>query len=600
MRPAMSEGPPPGATGASSELSHAGIRMPRKHIDILLVEDDDRDAASLEALLGEDGRDWFALRRASRLSDALRQFSEETFDVVLLDLNLPDSRGVSTVSQVREMALMTPIVVLGDTNDEVLKNQAIENGAQEYLIKGKTGETGDTFVRAMRYAIEIKNMEERLRHMSRYDSMTNVVNRPFLYDRLQLALARARRYDRILAVLILDLDHFKTINDTLGHTIGDRLLKRVAERLTGCLRANDTVARLGGDEFSVLLSELTEPDDVAKVVDKFMSEFRKPSLIDDHELFVSVSIGSSVYPSDGDDAETLLKNADSALQRAKQLGRNNHQFYSPVMNAKASRNLQMGNALRRAVEREEFFLVYQPQVDMESERLVGVEALIRWKHPGWGIVQPIEFIQLAEETGLIFPIGDWVLKSACAQARAWQDAGLPRLRVGVNLSNRQFNQKNLVKTVTRVLEEERLDPGFLELELTESTFMHNEEDALATLGALKEMGVHIAIDDFGTGYSSLRYLKRFPIDILKIDRSFVQDIPGDAEDAAIVEAIIAMAKSLDVCVIAEGVETLEQLTFLRAHGCNLMQGYYFSRPINVKEMTRRLGEDERWRPEGAA
>lgn len=573
--------------------------MPRKHIDILLVENDDRDSAAIEAHLGEEGRDWFTLRRATRLSDALRRLSEETFDVVLLDLNLPDSRGVSTVSQVREMALMTPIVALSDTNDEVLENQTIQNGAQEYLIKGKAGQTGDTIVRTIRYAIELKKMEERLRHMSHYDSMTNVANRPFLYDRLELALARARRYDRILAVLILDLDHFKAINDTLGHMIGDRLLKRVAERLTGCLRANDTVARLGGDEFAVLLSELTEPEDVTKVVAKFMTEFKKPSIIDDHELFVSVSIGSSVYPSDGDDAETLLKNADSAVQRAKQMGRNNHQFYSPVMNAKASRNLQMGNALRRAVEREEFTLAYQPQVDMENERLVGVEALIRWKHPGWGNIPPIEFIPLAEETGLIFPIGDWVLKTACAQARAWQDAGLPRIRVGVNLSNRQFSQENLVHTITRVLEEEKLDPSYLELELTESTFMHNEEDALATLAALKEMGVHIAIDDFGTGYSSLRYLKRFPIDILKIDRSFVQDIPRVAEDAAIVEAIIAMAKSLGVRVIAEGVETSEQLAFLLAHGCSLMQGYYLSRPIDAKAMTRLLGEGERWGALGA-
>ena len=574
--------------------------MPRKHIDILLVEDDDRDAAAIEALLGEDGCDWFTLRRATRLSDALRSFSEQAFDVILLDLNLPDSRGVSTVAQLREMALMTPIVVLSDSNDAVLEKQVIENGAQEYLIKGKAGQTGETIVRTLRYAIELKKMEEQLRHMSRYDSMTNVANRSFLYDRLELALARARRYNRILAVLILDLDHFKAINDTLGHTVGDRMLKRVAERLTGCLRANDTVARLGGDEFAVLLSELTGPEDVTKVVDKFMSEFKKPSVIDDHELFVAVSIGSSLYPSDGDDAETLLKNADSAVQRAKQMGRDNHQFYSPVMNAKASRNLQMGNALRRAVEREEFSLAYQPQVDMESEKLVGVEALIRWKHPGWGIIPPIEFIPLAEETGLIFPIGEWVLKTACAQARAWQNAGLPRIRVGVNLSNRQFNQGNLVQTVTRVLEEEKLDPRYLELELTESTFMHNEEEALATLGTLKEMGVHIAIDDFGTGYSSLRYLKRFPIDILKIDRSFVQDIPGVAEDAAIVEAIIAMAKSLGVRVIAEGVETPEQLAFLLTHGCSLMQGYYLSRPIDVKKMTRLLGDENCWRAKGAA
>lgn len=574
--------------------------MPPKHIDILLVEDDDGDAKAVEALLSERGGDWFTLHRATRLSEALRLFSEKTFEVVLLDLNLPDSQGVQTVSQLREIALMTPIVALSGTRDDVLQTQAMQQGAQEFLIKGKDGANCDTLLHAVRYAMEMKRTEERIHHMSRYDSMTDVVNRPFLYERLELALARARRYKRVLAVLILDLDHFKGINDTLGHTIGDRLLKRVAERLTGCLRANDTVARLGGDEFAVLLSELKEPVDVTQVVEKIMSELKKPSLIDDQELFVSVSIGSSVYPSDGDDAETLLKNADSAVQRAKQLGRNNHQFYSPVMNATASRRLQLGNALRRAVEREEFFLTYQPQVDMESGRLEGVEALIRWKHPGWGVVHPVEFIPLAEETGLIFPIGEWVLRRACAQARAWQKAGLPKIRVGVNLSNRQFNQEDLVEHITRVLAEEKLDPVYLELELTESCFMHNEEGALSTLSALKGMGIQVAIDDFGTGYSSLRYLKRFPVDILKIDRSFVEDVPADAEDVGIVEAIIAMSKSLGLRVIAEGVETADQRDFLLSRGCSLMQGYYLSRPIDAAAMTQRLADGEQWRPDGAA
>ncbi|MDP3937418.1 MAG: EAL domain-containing protein [Deltaproteobacteria bacterium] len=573
--------------------------MARKHLRVLLIDQDPADASTIERLLAVEGSSWFTLCQATRLSEGLRRLSEETFDVILLDLNLPDSKGVATVAQVREMALMVPIVVLGTARDETLQSQAIQRGAQDYLIKGYEPGQSDTLIRAMRYAMELKQTEERLRHMSRYDSMTNVANRPFLYDRLELALARAKRHQRVLAVLILDLDHFKAINDTLGHTVGDRLLKRVAERLTGSLRASDTVARLGGDEFALLLPELTEVEDVTKVVDKIMTELKQPSVIDEQELFVSASIGSSVYPADGDDAETLLKNADSAVQRAKQLGRNNHQFYSPVMNAKASKRLQLGNALRRAVEREQFVLHYQPQVDLHTQRVVGVEALVRWRHPGWGMIPPNEFIPLAEETGLIFPIGEWVLRTACAQARRWQDAGLPAMRVSVNLSSRQFNQGNLVDVITSVLRETRLSPDYLELELTESSFMHNEEDTLATLRRLKEMGLHIAIDDFGTGYSSLRYLKRFPIDVLKIDRSFVKDIPADAEDAAIVEAIIAMARALGLRVIAEGVETPEQLTYLMAQGCSLMQGFYLSQPLEVEELTRSLAEGDTWKPRGS-
>jgi diguanylate cyclase (GGDEF)-like protein len=449
-------------------------------------------------------------------------------------------------------------------------------------------------VRAIRYAIERKKTEDRILRMSRYDSLTNVTNRSFFYDRVELAMARARRYKRVLAVLILDLDHFKAVNDTLGHTFGDRLLKRVAERLTGCLRASDTVARLGGDEFAVLLPEIEQIDDVTGVVDKIMATLREPVMLEEQEIFVSVSIGSSLYPNDGEDAETLLKNADSAVLRAKQVGRNNHQFYAPLMNAEASRRLQLGNALRRALERREFLLHYQPQVDTDRGELVGVEALVRWRHPGLGLVSPGEFIPLAEETGLILPIGDWVLREACRQARAWHDDGFPPVRMAVNLSNRQFSQEGLVESITAALEETKLEPHRLALELTESGFMHNEEGAIATLKTLKEMGIHVSIDDFGTGYSSLRYLKRFPIDELKIDRSFVRDVTTDHDDAAIVGAIIAMANSLRVSVIAEGVETAEQLSFLREQGCNVIQGFYLSRPLPTEEMTRVFREGNRW------
>ncbi len=570
--------------------------MAQHAIRILMVEDVQADAKYATELLNEAGECWYELVHVRRLSDAIRRLREATYDVVLLDLSLPDSSGVSTVAQVREAAFRVPIVVLSAREDETLEAQSLQQGAQEYLVKGWAGSRSEMLVRAIRYAIERKKTEDRIQRMSRYDILTNVANRSFLYDRLEMALARARRYNRILALLLLDLDHFKNINDTLGHTFGDRILKRVAERLTGCLRASDTVARLGGDEFAVLLPEIEQVVDVSRVADKIMAALREPVMLDEQELFVSASIGSSIYPDDGEDAETLLKNADSAVQRAKQIGRNNHQFYSPLMNAKASKRLQLGNALRRALEREEFLLHYQPQVDMESGGIVGVEALVRWRHPGLGVVSPAEFIPLAEETGLILPIGDWVLRQACHQTRKWHDAGFQPVRISVNLSNRQFNQEGLADSIMEVLRETRLEPQHLALELTESGFMHNEEGAIGTLRTLKEMGVHVSIDDFGTGYSSLRYLKRFPIDELKIDRSFVRDVTSDHDDAAIVGAIIAMGNSLRLRVVAEGVETPEQMNFLRERGCTVMQGYYLSRPLPTGEMTRVFEEGGNWEP----
>jgi diguanylate cyclase (GGDEF)-like protein len=568
--------------------------MPQQTIRILMVEDVEAHAQFATDLLNEAGEDWYELVHVKRLSDAIRRLGEGLYDVVLLDLNLPDSSGVGTVAQVREAAFRVPIVVLSAREDQTLEAQSLQQGAQEYIVKGWAGGRSELLVRAIRYAIERKKTDDRIQRMSRYDTLTNVANRSFLYDRLETALARARRYKRVLAVLILDLDHFKNINDTLGHTFGDRFLKRVAERLTGCLRASDTVARLGGDEFAVLLPEVEEVVDVTGVAEKIMAVLRAPVMLDEQELFVSASIGSSIYPDDGDDAETLLKNADSAVQRAKQIGRDNHQFYSPLMNAKASKRLQLGNALRRALEREEFLLHYQPQVDMESGKIIGVEALVRWRHPGLGVVSPAEFIPLAEETGLILPIGEWVLREACLQTRNWHDAGFPPVRISVNLSNRQFNQEGLVDSIMEVLRETRLEPQHLALELTESGFMHNEEGAIATLRTLKEKGVQVSIDDFGTGYSSLRYLKRFPIDELKIDRSFVRDVTSDHDDAAIVGAIIAMGNSLRLKVVAEGVETPEQLDFLREKGCSVMQGFYLSRPLPTGEMTRVFEEGGSW------
>ncbi len=402
-------------------------------------------------------------------------------------------------------------------------------------------------------------------------------------QQLARSLAQARRHDKPLAIMFIDLDRFKNINDTLGHDAGDGVLKEVAERLRGCLRESDTIGRLGGDEFVVLIEELPEPVQVAAVAQKILAAVAKPFILDAQEFHLTASIGISTYPADGEDVQNLLKNADISMYRAKEQGKNNYQFYSAQMNVHSIERLALESSLRRALERNEFVLHYQPKVDIGSGRVTGMEALVRWQRTDKALIPPAQFIPLAEETGLIVPIGEWVLKTACAQNKSWQDQGLPPLRIAVNLSARQFIHENLLQDVARVLNETGLDATSLELEITESMVMHNPEHAVKLLNKLKATGIHLSIDDFGTGYSSLNYLKRFPIDNVKIDRSFIQDIPEDCDDAAITQAIIAMAHGLGLRVIAEGVETVEQFRFLRDHKCDDMQGYYFSKPLPANE-----------------
>jgi diguanylate cyclase (GGDEF)-like protein len=416
-------------------------------------------------------------------------------------------------------------------------------------------------------------------------------NRVLFLDRLEQALARATWHKRPTAVLHLDLDRFKVINDTVGHPIGDRVLKVIAERLNAAVRKGDTVARLGGDEFVVALADLAEVHDVPRVAEKLIAALHPPVVIDGREYFVTASIGVSLHPWDGDDAETLLRNADVAMYRAKEKGKNNFQFYSPAMNAEAPRRLAIETDLRRALERREFLLHYQPKVDLATGRVAGMEALLRWQHPKQGLISPLDFIPLLEETGLIVPVGEWVLRSACAQNRSWQEAGLAPLRVAVNLSARQFKQPGLVEMVGEVLAEVGLDPGLLELELTESILLEHTEESLATLRRFHDMGIHLALDDFGTGYSSLSYLKRFPIDSLKIDRSFIHDVTTNPDDATIARTVIAMAHNLRMTAVAEGVETREQLEFLRSHECDQMQGYYFSRPLAAEAFAQLLADN---------
>jgi len=429
-----------------------------------------------------------------------------------------------------------------------------------------------------------KQYEHELRHMASHDVLTGLANRSLLMDRLDQALALAHRSGHQVAILFIDLDRFKTINDSLGHEAGDHMIIEAGRRLSSMVREGDTVARLGGDEFVVLMPDLDDAGGAAVLSAKLLEALLLPMNVLGNEFSPVGSIGISIYPRDGIDSNALLKNADAAMYRAKELGRGNFQFYTEEMNARTLDRLRLESGLRRALERHEFVLHYQPQIDLATGVQVGVEALLRWCPPGSEPIAPAEFIPIAEETGLIVQIGAWVLRAACEQLVAWRDAGLPSMTVAVNLSARQFHQQNLVQLVGQILAETGCDAAQLELEITESVVMADPVGATATLQELSDMGVSLSIDDFGTGHSSLSYLKRFPIHALKIDRSFVRDLTTDADDAAIVCAVIALAHTMQLKVIAEGVETEEQLAFLREHRCDQFQGYFFSPPVSAERL----------------
>jgi diguanylate cyclase (GGDEF)-like protein/PAS domain S-box-containing protein len=675
---------------------------------LLLVEDNPGDARLIREMLNEAGAHKTELTQAESMSEAEKRLVERLFDIVLIDLGLPDAQGLEAVRRARAVAPRVPLVVLTGLDDESLATQALQEGAQDYLIKGQIEKRG--LLRALRYAIERKTMEdalfvvkeraqvtlncigdavvctdisgnitflnlvaekmtgwaweeavgrpmddvfriqdaltrettpnpmdvavglnrtvhlpancilirrdgfetpiedsvapihdregkatgavivfrdvsaaramaEQMTHSAQHDFLTGLPNRMLLNDRVNQAIVLAPRHNKKVAVLFLDLDGFKHINDSLGHPIGDKLLQSIAKRLVGCVRNSDTVSRQGGDEFVVLLSEMEQQEDAAISAIRVLEAVAEAHSIDHHDLHLTASIGVSVYPDDGLDAETLIKNADTAMYQAKENGRQSYQFFKPAMNVRAVERQSIEESLRRAIERKEFLLHYQPKIRLGTGEITGAEALIRWTHPTRGPVSPANFIPVAEDCGLILPIGHWVLREACKQARAWLDAGLPLGTIAVNISSMEFREDNFLESVFATLSETGLDPKFLELELTESVLMKRAESAASVLKALRARGVQIAVDDFGTGYSSLSYLRKFPIDALKIDQSFVRQITSAPDDTTIVTAVISMGRSLKLRVVAEGVETQGELSFLQAHQCEEAQGYYFSRPV---------------------
>ncbi len=686
--------------------------------NVLLIEDDPAVARMIQEALADAGEGPFIVECVRRLSEGLERVSKGGIAAVLLDLFLPDSQGINTFGTLSLAAPCVPILVLGGLGDEDIAKEAVNRGAQDYLLKirldsyslrralhsviarkvvedalflekeraqvtlnsigdavistdisgnitylnqvaermtGWSGEeasgrlfaevfriiegvtreparnpmqsaikqnqavgltsncilmrrdgcesaiedstapihsrTGQVIgaVMIFRDVSEARAMRLKMTHLAQHDFLTDLPNRLLLNDRITQAISLSRRHSQPLAVLFLDLDGFKHINDSLGHEIGDKVLQLVAQRVVGCVRTSDTVSRHGGDEFVILLSEVADAGDAALLAEKIFAVLAMPHAISERNVHLSASIGISIYPQDGHDADTLIKSADTAMYQAKGRGSNNYHFFKQNMNVRAVKRQFLESSLGRALERQEFLLHYQPKVDLETGAITGAEALIRWMDPDRGLIPPAQFVPVAEDCGLIVPIGRWVLHEACRQCRAWMDARLQPVPVAVNISAVELRAKNFLDCVRGLLKDTLLEPRYLELELTESVLMRDDELTISVLLALKAMGVRLAVDDFGTGNSSLSYLRRFPIDTLKIDQSFVHEISTSANDAAFLGAVISVGKTLKKRVVAEGVEKREQLAFLQSERCNEGQGYYFSPAVDAEHFAQLLG-----------
>jgi diguanylate cyclase (GGDEF)-like protein len=549
---------------------------------VLLVEDDSDDAEFLRQSLIRHNARSMDITRAERISDAVGALRGERFDVVLLDLHLPDASGAECVEKVQNADSLVPIVVLSGQGDEDYAVEILNRGVQDYLVKWEGD--GRIILRAIRYAIERKRAEVKLNYLARFDSLTGVPNRQYLRDQLERATTRALRARRKMALLLLDLDRFKMVNDTLGHELGDELLCAVVQRLRGSIRQGDLLARLGGDEFAVLLEDVDGPLDIEAVARAVIGRFEEPFQLGSRQVSVTASIGITVCPVDNADPVALLNNADIAMYQAKEQGRNNFKFFTPSMHEEILSYHRLETDLKAALAEQQFQLSYQPQFGLTDHRIHAVEALLRWNHPTRGLVWPDEFVSVAEESGYIIPVGLWVIEQVCRQLKQWENAGVPVPRVAINVAAVHFRQPGFHGEVRSVLDRHGIDPDLLELELTERSLMEDTESTQNCLHALKDIGVRLAIDDFGTGYSCLSYLRRFPLDVLKIDRSFVLDLDTSGDAQAICGAILSIAHRLSLDAVAEGIESEQQLAFLTKHGCQFGQGYYFSRPVDPMEI----------------
>jgi len=565
--------------GAVSPASGENARHSKvEPINILLVEDNPADSRLVTERLGNHRKDHFHLVYAERISEALQALAQNKISVILLDLQLPDCRDLESLTKIHAAATGIPIVVLSEVEDEALALKALQLGAQDFLVKWHTNE--HLLVRAVQYALERKQVEEHLYHLAHHDALTGLPNRKLFYDQLKQAIAMARRNGRLLAIMFLDLCGFKKTNDSMGHHCGDLLLQMVAKRLTRCVRETDCLARMGGDEF-VIAFTINHIEDATAAANKVLDVFAEPFMLEKYTVYARTSIGISIYPSDGEDMESLIKNADVAMYQAKTEGSDTSRFwfYSPKFNARTAELIRIEEQLHLALANNEFVVHYQPQVDIHHGNLIGMEALLRWQHPEHGFLMPSHFMQTLDETGFIVTAGEWVLREACKQNKAWQTAGHPPVIVAVNISSQELWHKDFVKTVKLILEETGLKPEWLELEIREDSIEKDESLALARLTEINALGVRIALDNLGHSHIPLNFLTRFPIHAIKIDRSIVTNVATDANHASVAKAVIAVARVLNIKELAEGVETQEQLNFFKAEHCEDAQGYMFGKPL---------------------
>jgi diguanylate cyclase (GGDEF)-like protein len=575
----------------------------KEKIKVLLVDDDEEDYLIVREIMSEIQHQQYALEWISDFEKAIEAIQrDDAYDVLLVDYNLGARTGLDLVNETLALARSLPIIIITGQMTRDIDLLAMKKGVSDFLVKGKFD--ADLLERSIRYAIERKRNENQILYLAYYDQLTDLPNRTFFREQLNYALAHAIRYSRILAVLFLDLDNFKLINDSLGHHVGDLLLKEVAKRLCACVRKSDiiarnchetpidTVARLGGDEFTISLTEIQSYEDASIVANRIIKSIGEPFSIENHEIYSGVSIGISLFPADSADADVLLKYADNAMYHAKKQGKNSYQYYQKSMNESVMGKMHMVTSIRKARDNNEFILYYQPKMDLRSAHILGFEALIRWQHADKGIVMPLHFIPFAEQHHLIPFITDWVIHEACRQLQAWGSSNLKVLPVSINLPVTQFKKPDFLDYLMDIVSSYNVSPQYLELELTESIFTEDMNSVNSTLHELRSKGFQISIDDFGTGFSSLNRLKEVPCNVLKVDRSFIQNIDEETADSAIVSSIIRMGHALQMQIFAEGVETLLQLKFLLAHDCDGFQGFILSPALPPEEAAQVLIKEE--------